>query len=289
MNRRRFVRVVCGGATLSVFSTPSPGGPFTGRIQKAVKVSMIRGDMSLMDKFKIARDTGFDGISLFAPDVFDLREALAAQDKTGVRIHNVNNAVHWKIRLSDPEAQVRAHAQEALRDTLQFAHDCGADSILLVVGKVTDPEKENHEQVRLRSVEAIRKAIPVAARLGVRILCENVGNGFCADAAQWAAYLDGFSSPWVGAFFDIGNHHGIGGADHWIRTLGSRTVKLDIKDRNLDRNKNCNLFEGHVDWAKIRRELSAIRFAGWATAEVQGGDAARLRQVAANIDKALGI
>lgn len=264
-------------------------GEFTGRIYKAVKVTMIRSGKTTLDKFKIAQDAGFDGISLFAPDRFDLKEALIAQDKTGVRIHNVNGTYHWKERLSDADPKVRAKAVQNLKDSIQFSADCGGDSVLLVNGKVTDLEKENHEHVRERSLDGIRKALPLASRVGVRILCENVGNGFCPEARQWADYLDAIANPFVGAFFDIGNHHGLGGAPHWIRTLGTRVVKIDIKDRNLQIDKNCNLFDGHVDWAEVRSALKAIRFNGWATAEVGGGDAARMKQVAERMDKALGL
>jgi len=290
VTRRRFCSwALASTAAAAIRPTASVAGPFTGRIYKAVKATMIRGDMPLLDKFMLSQDAGFDGISLMAPGRFDLKEAIRAQDRTGLRIHNVNDAVHWQIRLSDPDPSVRARALEAMKDALKFASDCGASSILLVNGKVTDPEKENHEQVRARSIAQIRKAIPLAAKLGVRILCENVGNGFCPDADQWAAYLDSIASPWVGAFFDIGNHHGYGGAHHWIRALGQRIVKIDVKDRNLDIDKNCNLFDGHVDWTKVRKELNALNFTGWATAEVKGGDKTRLREVAERMDKALGI
>lgn len=286
MNRRSFLAHLAAAAALPAVAH---AGPFTGRIYKAVKVTMIRAGKTTLDKFKIARDAGFEGISLFAPDRFDLKEALAAQDQTGVRIHNVNGAHHWKERLSDPDPKIRAKAVQNLKDSIRFSADCGGDSVLLVNGKVTDPERENHEQVRQRSIEGIEQAIPLASRVGVRILCENVGNGFCPDAQQWADYLDSIGSPWVGAFFDIGNHHGLGGAPHWIRTLGERVVKIDIKDRNLQRDKNCNLFDGHVDWAKVRMALKQIGFTGWATAEVGGGDAARIKQVADRMDQALGL
>ncbi len=289
-SRRGFLSRTLTAAALSAVGSPSAkAGPFTGRIYKAVKATMIRGDTPLLDKFKMSQDAGFDGISLMAPGKFDLKEAIRAQDKTGLRIHNVNDAVHWQVRLSDPDPAVRAKALEAMKDALRFAADCGASSILLVNGKVTDPKTENHEQVRERSIAQIRKAIPLASRLGVRILCENVGNGFCPDADQWAAYLDSIGSPWTGAFFDIGNHHGYGGAHHWIRTLGQRIVKIDVKDRNMEIDKNCNLFDGHVDWARVRAELTALNFSGWATAEVKGGDKSRLREVVERMDKALGI
>jgi L-ribulose-5-phosphate 3-epimerase len=305
LDRRTFCRAAAGAAlapgllAAAAAAEPEPqpvrenaetaAGPFAGRIYKAVKVSMIQGQMPLADKFKLARDAGFEGISLFAPDRFDLKEAVQAQGKTGLMVHNVNNAVHWRVRLSDPDPEVRAASLDAMQRAIQFAHDVGASSILQVVGKVTDPKNENHQQVWDRSLAEIRKALPLAARLGVRILCENVGNGFCEDARQWAAYLDEIGSPWVGAFFDVGNHHRFGGADHWIRTLGRRIVKLDIKDHNLTAGRNCNLFEGDVDWAAVRRELATLEFTGWATAEVEGGGLERLREVAQRMDKALGL
>jgi L-ribulose-5-phosphate 3-epimerase len=289
--RRQFCRTLFA-ASLAPALAPTlaaADGPFTGRIYKAVKVTMIRGNQPLLEKFEIAKAAGFDGISLFAPGKFDLDEARRARDATGLHIHNINNTVNWTVRLSDPDPAVRAQSLAAMKAALQFAHDAGGDSILQVIGKVTDEQNENHEQVRQRSQELIRQALPLAARLGVRILCENVGNGFCPDAQQWADYLDELDSPWVGAFFDIGNHHRFGGADHWIRTLGQRIVKIDVKDHNVEKERNCDLFQGHVDWSAVRRELGKLRFTGWATAEVSGGDLAHLRQVAQDMDKALGI
>ena len=191
--------------------------------------------------------------------------------------------------MSDADPSVRDQAVQNLKDAIQFSSDCGGDSVLLVIGKVTDSKTENHQQVEQRSIEGIRKVLPLAARLGVRVLCENVGNGFCPEATAWSGYLDSIASPFVGAFFDIGNHHGHGGAPHWIRTLGHRVVKIDVKDRDLEIDKNCDLFDGDVDWKQVRSALSDIRFTGWATAEVSGGDANRIKQVAERMDVALGL
>jgi hexulose-6-phosphate isomerase len=257
------------------------------RIYRAVKVSMIQGDLSVMEQFKLAKECGFDGISLFAPDRFDPKEVLRAQDATGLRIHNVNNAVHWQIRLSDPEPEVRQESLKAMKQTLRFAHRVGAASILQVVGKVTDSNRENHDQVWERSIEQIRQAIPLAAHLGVRILCENVGNGFCMDAQRWAEYLDEIGNPWVGAVFDIGNHDEYRGAPHWIRTLGPRIVKLDVKGHDSKTHRNCPIFEGDLDWPAVRAELKKLRFSGWATAEVRGGGRERLAEVASRMKEAL--
>ena len=289
MNRRTFCCTAVGAALAPRFLSAAPASPSAGRIYKAVKITMIPGKAPLLEKFQLAKEVGFEGVSLFAPDRFDLKEALQAQDKTGLMIHNVNNTVHWKQRLSDPDPEVRRASLEATQAALQFAHDVGASSILQVIGKVTDEKTENHEQVWQRSIAEIRKALPLAAKLGVRILCENVGNGFCETPKQWAAYLDEIASPWVAAFYDIGNHHSSGGAHTWIPALGTRIVKLDVKGHDSTIGRNCDILAGDIDWALVRQELAKLRFTGWATAEVRGGDRERLREVVEKMDQALGI
>lgn len=290
MNRRGFCAAAAGAAmAANVLADDALEPSLKCRIYKAVKVSMIKGEMPLVEKFRLSKEVGFDGISLFAPDRFDLDEAIAAQKETGLMIHNVNNAMHWQVRLSDPDPKVRQEAFDALEATLRFAHGVGASSILLVVGKVTDPVDENHDQVWERSIDGIRKALPLASRVGVRILCENVGNGFCEDPQEWADYLDEIGDPWVGAFLDLGNHHSKRGADEWVRVLGERIVKLDVKGHNSQTGRNCNILEGDIDWAAVRRELIKLQFTGWATAEVQGGGRERLREVVQRMDQALGI
>ena len=56
----------------------------------------------------------------------------------------------------------------------------------------------------------------------------------------------------------------------WIRILGKRTVKLDVKDWG-SKNGFCPLGRGDVDWKKVRHELEKIEFAGWATREGSDG------------------
>ena len=290
MDRRQFLKATGIGLAASTM------GPLTAlpakqekRIYNAVKWTMIKTDDSVLDKFKMSTDAGFDGMSLMGHDWVSVKEVHQAQDKTGLPVHNVNDAYHWKRRLSDADPAMRKQAKQDMQDTIKFANDVGADSILLVVGKVTDPVNENHDQVWERSTEAIFETLPLASRLGVRILLENVGNDFCVTPDLWNKYIDQFESPWVGAFYDIGNHHSKGGAAEWLRALGHRIVKLDVKGHSTERKKNCDIFEGDVPWARVQEEIKRINFTGWATAEVSGGGAERLAEVVRNMDRALGV
>jgi hexulose-6-phosphate isomerase len=70
----------------------------------------------------------------------------------------------------------------------------------------------------------------------------------------------------VGAYFDIGNCRKFGPAEDWIRTLGTRIVKLDVKDWG-QKNSFCRLGEGDVNWPEVRKALAEIQFTGWATRE----------------------
>jgi hexulose-6-phosphate isomerase len=169
--------------------------------------------------------------------------------------------------------------------------------VLIVVGKADDgPEGPD------RARAEIAKAIPLAAALGQRILFENVWNGlFYKDdgprdqsVQPFADYIDSFKSPWVGAFFDLGNHARYGDVAAWVRGLGPRIAKLDIKgysnaraDKEGSRKGFVDITAGDIDWAAVRAALRDIGFTGWVSAEVGGGDTARLKAVLEQMKAAL--
>ena len=197
------------------------------------------------------------------------------------------NSTHWRVRHTDPNPAVREQALENMKTAMRFAADVRAASVLLVPGKVTDPEQENHQQVWDRSIVEIRRLLPLAEQLKIQILIENVGNGFCEDAQQFADYIDEIDSPWVGVHFDIGNHIRLGPPADWIRVLKKRIRKLDVKDRTRA-NERTLIGEGEADWPSVRNALREIGYQGWAAAEVPGGDRERLGEVLDRMNQVLG-
>lgn len=161
----------------------------------------------------------------------------------------------------------------------------GGDSVLLVPGRVAG-ENETHDHVWNRSIEQIRLVLPLASRLGVRILIENVWNGFCETPEKFRDYLDEINSPWVGAYFDIGNVRKFSPSENWIRVLGKRIVKLDVKDWSK-KNGFCKIGDGDVNWPEVCKALDEIAFRGWCTAEVGGGKKERLNDIAERMNRVL--
>ena len=97
------------------------------------------------------------------------------------------------------------------------------------------------------------------------------------------------NSPWVGMQFDIGNHWKYGSMGDWIRQLGKRVYKLDIKGYHRADDKWARISEGDIDYADVRRALREINFYGWVAAEVGGGDAAELTRIAQEMDTVFGL
>lgn len=254
---------------------------------------MVKDGANLTEKFIIARDAGFDGIELNAPG-YEIEEARKAVRETGLPIDGTVCAGHWSIRHSDPDAAVRKTALETLLKALEDTHAVGGHTVLLVVGHGKDGSES---EVRERSVENISKAIPLASRLGVAIAVENVWNEFGYDhaggsdqsAEEYARYIDAFNSPWIGMQFDIGNHWKYGATGDWIRQLGRRIVKLDIKGFSRKEDKFTPIDAGDIDYADVRMALLEINYHGWCAAEVGSGDLANLQGVARAMDEAFGL
>lgn len=237
-----------------------------GRIYKANKGGGIGKDKAAMvARLEDYRSLGFDGLEGGSPDIKDIPALKEAIRETGVPVHGVVHGTHWNQRLSSPDPATREAGRAVLEQAIKDVHAIGGSSVLLVPGKVSGPD-ETHDDVWKRSIVEIRKVLPTASRLGISVLVENVWNGFCENPDEFRDYIDEIDSPWVGVYFDIGNVRKFGLPEDWIRTLGSRIVKLDVKDWGRD-NGFCRLGEGDVNWPEVRKALAEIHFTGWATRE----------------------
>lgn len=300
LTRRRLIQgTTAAAATVPFLGWKTASPTFTDAvstslpIKKTLKIGMINVEGSLADKFRAAQDAGFDGVEMNSPGM-NVEETLAAIKETEFPVDGTVCSTHWQIRHTSPDAETRAKALADLQTAIRDTHAVGGNTALLVVGHGQDgPEAE----IWPRAIENIRKALPLAAELGVFIAIENVWNHFLYDhdgnsnqtADKFVKFVDELNSPWVGMQFDIGNHWKYGSMGDWIRTLGRRVVKLDLKGFSRADNKFTEIGEGDLDWADVRKALAEIGFAGWAAAEVGGGGPDRLKEISNNMNRALGL
>ena len=144
----------------------------------------------------------------------------------------------------------------------------------------------------------IKKAVPLAETLGVKIAIENVWNDFITKPEQAKQYLDEIDSAQVGWHFDIGNAGSYGAAETWIPVLGKKILKLHIKEfntkamtpENPGKGFGVQLMEGDNNWAAIMKALDAVGYEGWGITEQSGresADAPALKDLSERFDKIL--
>lgn len=311
-NRRQFVRTsaaavalpIVGGtlatnltaaSTQPTFTPPRDEVALKGRIWKTLKIGMTEGVKgTLTDKFNAAKAAGFAGIEMDSPGM-NVEETKIAIAESGLPVDGTVCSTHWQVTHTNPDAAVRAQALADLQTAIRDTRAVGGSTVLLVAGHGKDGTPE---EIWKRAVENIQLAIPLAAELGIHIVIENVWNHFMYDhdatghdqtAEHYVRFVDEFDSPWLGMQFDIGNHWKYGSMGDWIRQLGRRVVKLDIKGFSRAENKFTNIGAGDLDWADVRAALLEINYYGWCAAEVGGGDEVRLKEISNNMDRVLGL
>jgi hexulose-6-phosphate isomerase len=260
-------------------------------IQKAVLLGMLPKDLSIRDKFQLAKDCGFEQIEAGTePDPARATEIRKAAEQTGVRVHSVMNSDHWRFPISAADPEVVGKSTKGMETSIRNAAEWGAETVLLVPAVVD--AKTRYQDAWTRSVVQIKKLIPMAEKHKVIIAVEEVWNKFLLSPLEFARYVDDFKSPWVKAYFDVGNVVLYGYPQDWIRTLGKRIVKLHFKDFQFKTDPTIrkrvadfvNLREGEIDWKEIHAALSEIGYKGTATVELAGGDAAYLKDVSRRFD-----
>jgi hexulose-6-phosphate isomerase len=297
--RRDFIRsggVALAAAALAPFALDSAGRALAQSdkkraLKKAVHLGMISGNQSVLEKFKLAKALGFDGLEVNGPNDPQKAEILKAREETGLEIASVMDTVHWADTLSDPDAAVRARGLEGLKNALRDCKAYGASSVLLVPGVVN--KKVSYDQVYERSQVEIRKAIPLAEELGVKIAIENVWNQFLLSPMEAARYVDDFKSDAVGWHFDVGNIVNYGWPEQWIHILGKRILKVHVKEfsrgkrdkEGLWKGFDAELLEGDDDWPAVMKALDDVGYHGWLIAEIGGGGEDRLKDIATRMDK----
>jgi L-ribulose-5-phosphate 3-epimerase len=282
IDRRSFVKssglLLAGAALPTLVDRPSAAraGELTGRIRKAAGLDMVAGKLSVEDKLRLLKDVGFEGVEVPARSrnaSINPKELARASEKVALPVHGVVSASHPDIRAAIDEATLY-----------------GATSVLHVVP--SDLKLSFRDNYR-KTQETIRRAISHAEKKQVYILIENVWATFLIDPVIMARYLDELDSPFVRSYFDIGNVVRWGWPQQWIEVLGKRIVKLHAKEYDLKIAMNQGmakafdqpLGKGSIDWPRVRQELKAIDYDGWATAEVRGGDRQRMAEIAQQMDQ----
>ena len=223
-------------------------------------------------------EPAFDAEGPLSPKAGDsgARELRALADSEGVRLPSLASGLYWQHPLTAESPAARKIAEDIVRAQLDCAAALGVGAILVVPGTVGrgfwgGSECTAYADAYARAQEALVRLAPEAQARGVVIGVENVWNNFLLSPLEMARFLDEIDSPFVRAYFDIGNVVRTGEPADWIRTLGSRIARVHVKDfkRSVDTIAGfCDLLAGDVDFPAALAALRAAGYDGALTAEM---------------------
>jgi len=236
-------------------------------MRKGVWIGTVPGGLS-DEGLTLANACGFSGVELATLDDEGARQSAADLVREhGLVVSGIMNQAHWEHPLSDPSAKVRSASVAGLVSSIDSASATGADTVLLVPAVVT--RQVPYEQAWIRSQAEILDVLERAASSGVTIALENVWNRFLLSPLEFARYVDQFCSPYVTAYFDVGNICLYGYPEQWIRYLGQRIRRVHIKGfDSKTRRFTPTLTGGDIEWDLVVSALDEIGYAGWLTAEM---------------------
>ena len=280
------------------------------RLRKAVIVN--KPDEEILRKVS---DAGFGGVEAGIVKPAEAARIRKAAEKLDMRIHSVMRG--WAKFNSENREDVEKSLAVTV-DALYAAQAYGAGVILLVPGRLdVEPmpkpwefrvefdgktghltkvaQKDNerygeyiaaHNGAYDAFEDSIGKLIPTAEKAGVVIAVENVWNNLFVEPRHAAHFIDSFESPWVRAYFDIGNHAKYSRPEQWIEALGKRIVRCHVKDFKLNPDgrggKFVNIREGSVDWASVMKALKKAEYQGWMT--IEGSEKLSLEERSRRLD-----
>jgi hexulose-6-phosphate isomerase len=291
LSRRGFLISSAAGAGLMAAGRVQ-AAPFKTKLHKAVIMRKVTEE-----GLKKLKDAGFEGVEGGTVPVDEAKRAREIAQKLGMRIHSVIGGGAAGLRacqayggealLHVPGGVGAKPIPEPWEFDIEFGDKTG--HILRVVSGDNEKFKgyiEAHNRAMDSARESVKKLIPVAEETQVVIALENVWNNFCVRPELMKWLVTSFQSPWVKAYFDIGNHvkysvvvrdgkpQTVCPPELWIRNYGPLVAKLHMKDYKLAADGKsgsfCPIGQGSVNWPAVRQALEDIGYNGWLTDESGG-------------------
>ncbi len=267
--------------------------PYERNIRKSLKFGMIKEGETIAEKLAAAKAAGFHGVEFEGPIAEEeIPQIQQAKKDLGLEVPGLVCGKVGRMLGNDMDESERQSGLEQFATSLRQAKELGSTTVLCYPGAVN--AEHRYDRVYETLQKSLKELIPVCEETGVKIACENVWNNIFMSPVETRDFVDSFDSPWIGWYFDVGNIVRYGWPEQWIYVLGKRILKLDIKEYDRDIMMNdgtrkgfgVELGEGSIDWAAVMKAVDEVEYeGGWGSAEVPGGDLARLKDISSRMDK----
>lgn len=244
------------------------------------------GEKTAYQAIDDAAAMGLDGIELTFGDcikqdvtIEECRKIRKYAADKKIKLKTMASGFYWGCSLAAPDAAERKKAIDFTEKYITAAAELGVETILVVPGAVHvawDPSRPvvPYAEVWKNSVSSLKRVLPLAEKLGVKIGLENVWNKFLLSPMEWKFYLEQFKSKNVGIYLDLANLAITGFPEHWIEILGKKVFAIHVKNF---KGEDCaggihgfgeDIAEGDVKFDNVKTALEKISYKGPLTAEM---------------------
>lgn len=254
-------------------------------MKKGINIWSFNSGTSLESAMKLAKKSGYNGfepalnkdgeLSLLSSEK-EILDIKSMADDIGLDIPSLATGLYWNFNYTSSDKEKVNKAKEITKKQLEFAKLLGADTILVVPGAVgvdfiPGCEVVPYDLAYNRSLEALLELKEYAEELQISIGLENVWNKFLVSPLEMRDFIDKVNSPYVGAYFDVGNVVKYGYPEHWVSILGNRIKKVHFKDfRRSVGNINgfVSLLDGDTNYPEVIKQLKSIGYNDYVTGEM---------------------
>ncbi len=252
--------------------------------------------------FQKLTDLGVEGIELHSAALADLSVEKAHElrdetEKIKLRIHSL------KLEADLCDGSALQSSCDKIKKALIIASALGCDRLLLDPGKIEGMAMPNpwefctsynaktgyiksadeknsaqykhyiqaHNAACDNISSALNQILPEAAMNGITVSLQNTWSNLNVLPEVLGAFVDSFSSHFIGIDFDPGSMLRYRPAEDAIKVLtASRISGFRMRDFVVSKaNKNGGLFfpvgQGDVDWPAVRTALDETGYSGWVT------------------------
>lgn len=254
-------------------------------MKKGISNWMFR-EGTVFERMQLAKEAGFEGYELVInedkgelrldssdSDILKIKEFA---DSIGMELYCLGSGLGFNYPLSSDDEDIRKKAKEIVKRQIDVTKLLGLDTTMLVPAFVgsqytVDKPITDYDAAYNRVIEGLKELAPYAEDNGIYIGVENVWNRFLTSAYDFANLIDAVGSPYVCAYFDVGNALIYGYPEQWIKILGNRIKKVHIKDFRLaigNINGFVPLLSGDVNFENVIAALKEIGYDDWLTTEI---------------------
>jgi L-ribulose-5-phosphate 3-epimerase len=277
-------------------------------LKKGLCQGNLRRDLEPREAFERAAAAGFHGLELRVdgegrvglPPPYDEPDRAAELARSvGLELPSTMGPPIMELFHLEPEEALPQMIERTDRG-LQAVKALGGSAALQIPGYVQvmwDPKSPvvPYDVAYERSLTIYRELRKVAEKHRVALCVENVWNRFLLSPLEFRAFIDAVDSPYVRAYFDVGNVLVSGFPEQWIRILGERIGRIHLKDFKTaigNLQGFVMLLEGNVDWPAVMRAIRETGYDGYLTAEYgpyAHGPDTLLAHLSASMDAIIGM